>query len=188
MTWLVLGIIIWSAIHTFPCLGQSMRAAFIEKSGETAYKSVFSLIVIASIVLMVFGWRSTIPDPVYTPPDWAMPVCIALMVLSFILFGAAKHATRIKRIIRHPQLTALIVWSLAHLLANGDNRSLVLFGGLGLWALIEIFLINRRDGAWQKPDAPSKGAEIKMFVISLAIFLAALFLHPYFTGVSPMPL
>ena len=35
---------------------------------------------------------------------------------------------------RHPQLTAVIVWAVAHLLVNGDLASIVLFGdhaGLG---------------------------------------------------------
>ena len=109
------------------------------------------------------------------------------MLVSVMLFGAANYPTRIKRIVRHPQLTGLGLWSIGHLLSNGDSRSLVLFGGLGFWALVEMLLINRREGAWVKPDAPTLSAEARGFVISVIIFFVFVYLHPYFAGVSPIP-
>ncbi len=135
---------------------------------------------------MVIGWRSTTPEFVYLPPGWGRPVTIVLMLISVMLFVAANYPTRIKRFIRHPQLTGLVTWSIGHLLSNGDSRSLVLFGGLGLWALIEMLLINRREGGWVKPDAPALSIEAKGLVISVIVFLALVFLHPYYAGVSPI--
>ena len=187
MTWLVLGVVVWSAVHFIPSIGQALKSRLIGSFGENGYKIGFSVVVVASIVLMVIGWRSTDPDALYLPPAWGGPAASVLMIVAFVLFGAAKHPTRIKRFIRHPQLTGLIVWGVAHLISNGDSRSVVLFAGLGLWALIEIPLINARDGAWVKPEAPSFGVEMKGLAISLVIFAAALLLHPYFAGVSPIP-
>ena len=187
MIWLVLGVALWSSVHFVPSIGQALKARLIENFGETGYKIGFSLVVVASIVMMVIGWRSTDPSALYLPPVWTGPVASVMMIVAFILFGAAKHPTRIKQFIRHPQLTGLVVWAVAHLISNGDSRSVILFGGLGLWALIEIPLINARDGKWVKPEVPSIGTELKGLAISLAIFAAALFLHPYFAGVSPIP-
>ena len=90
----------------------------------------------------------------------------------------------IKQILRHPQLTGVLIWAAAHLMMNGDSRSLVLFGGLGSWALLEIIFINRRDGAWVKPEVPGIGQEIKILAISLVAFLALMFGHPWFAGVA----
>ena len=104
-----------------------------------------------------------------------------------MLFGAAHQPTRIKRVVRHPQLTGMLVWSLSHLLSNGDTRSLALFGGLGLWALIEMLLISRREGAWQKPHGPALSIEVRGIVISTVVFFVLVFLHPYFAGVSAIP-
>jgi len=104
-----------------------------------------------------------------------------------MLFGAAHQPTRIKRVVRHPQLTGMLVWSVSHLLSNGDSRSLILFGGLGLWVLIEMLLINRRDGTWQKPHGPTPSIEARGIVISTVIFFVLVFLHPYFAGISPIP-
>lgn len=187
MIWLVLGVALWSAVHFIPSIGIALKSGLNNAVGENGYKIGFSLLVVLSIVLMVVGWRQTEPSALYVPVDWSRSAAAILMVVGFILFGAAQHPSRIKRYIRHPQLTGLIVWSVAHLLSNGDSRSVILFGGLGLWALIEIPLINAREGEWVKPDSPSIGIELRGLAISLAIFTVALVLHPYFAGVSPMP-
>ncbi len=187
MIWLVLGVALWSLVHFIPSIGLPLKVKLTQQLGDKGYRIGFSVVVVLSIVLMVIGWRTTEPSALYLPPDWTGPLAAVLMIVAFVLFGAAKHPTRIKQVIRHPQLSGMIVWAAAHLISNGDTRSVVLFGGLGLWALIEIPLINAREGAWVKPDVPSFGAEVKGLVISFAIFAVALLLHPYFAGVSPIP-
>jgi hypothetical protein len=84
-------------------------------------------------------------------------------------------------------LTGVFIWAAAHLLVNGTPRALVLFGGLGAWALLEIVLINRRDGEYTKPDKPDFSEELKGMFISAGVLLLILFLHPYFAGVAPFP-
>ena len=86
--------------------------------------------------------------------------------------------------VRHPQLTSKIVWLIAHLLVNGDSRSIILFGSMGLWAALEIIAINRRSGEWEKAAPPARPREIKGLVISLVIFAVAAYAHPYIVGVS----
>ncbi len=90
--------------------------------------------------------------------------------------------------IRHPQLTGFAIWAGAHLLANGDRQSLILFGGLGLWAVLAILFINRRDGAWVKPDPLPMTAEVKPLAIAIVGFAVLFFAHPWLFGVSPLPL
>ena len=135
----------------------------------------------------VLGWRSTPEAYLYVLPPWSRSLGFVLMIVSFLLIGAAHHPTRIKRFIRHPMLAGVFVWSVSHLLMNGTTRALVLFGGLGLWAVLEIVLINRREGAYIKPDIPNFSEELKGFFISGIIFGIVLFLHPYFAGVTPFP-
>jgi uncharacterized membrane protein len=120
----------------------------------------------------------------YHLPAIVKPLSLILLLVAFFLFGAAKHQTRIKRVIRHPQLASVIVWSSAHLLLNGDSRSVVLFGWMGCWAVLEIVFINKREGPWIKPESPGWKQEIKGGLISLAIFVVVIFLHPYIAGVS----
>lgn len=186
MIWLILGVALWSGVHLIPALWTSIKSQLIHRWGENGYKGAFSLLIIISVTLMVIGWRSTDPHYLYAPPDWAGSTAALLMLNAFVLIVAANHPSRLKRIIRHPQLTGVLLWSIAHLIANGDTRSLILFGGMGLWSLLEIRLINAREGAWIKPDAPSMLIEFRGLAIGLVIFFVALFLHPYFAGVSPI--
>ena len=58
----------------------------------------------------------------------------------------------IMRITRHPFLNGVALWALAHLFANGDTASLILFGGL---------LILSTGGMWHidKKKEAQHGAE-----------------------------
>lgn len=183
MTLLILGLLLWSAVHFIPSLAIPLKIKWKNALGDKGYQLSFSLIVVVSLLMIVFGWRSSAPSMLYTPSVAMRPVSMILMVLAFLLFGASHHVTRIKQIIRHPQLTSVWVWSLAHLLSNGDSRSLVLFGGMGIWALLEIFAINRREGSWIKAEIPSWPVEIKGSLISLVIFAVAALAHLYIAGV-----
>ena len=133
-------------------------------------------------------YRSTVPEPVYLPPAWGGAAAILLMPVAVLLFAASHARTRLKRVLRHPQLTSVVVWSAAHLLANGDNRSLLLFGGLGVWALLEIAVINSREGPWVKPLAPPVANEIRLLAIALVVFAVLVYLHPRFAGVAALQL
>jgi len=187
MIWLWLGVGLWSGLHFIPSLARGLRASLIERLGEKAYKILFSLGVVGSIALMVLGWRSTTPVEIYQTPPWGPPIASALVLVAFLLFGLAHARTNVKRFIRHPQLAGLVIWAIGHLLANGDSRSLTLFGVLGLWALVEMPLINRREGRWARPDPVPPRAEIRPVATGLIVFAVFLFAHPYLFGVSPIP-
>jgi uncharacterized membrane protein len=175
------------AVHLMPSLAPGFKNSLIARVGEQPYRGLFSLSLLVAVVLIVFGWRSTAPESVYLPASWGLPVTSVLMLISVMFFGAAQQPTRIKRYVRHPQLTGVAVWSLAHLISNGDTRSLILFGGLGLWALLEILLISKREGVWVKPYGPALSIEVRGIVISAVVFFVLVYLHPYFAGVSPFP-
>lgn len=185
MIWLWLGVIVWSVVHAIPSLAPGLRAGLIERLGDNGYKIGFALAIVGSIVLMVLGWRSAAVGIVYEPPGFGRHLAMLLMLAAFLLFAFSHGKSNLKRFIRHPQLSAVVVWAIAHLLANGDSRSVVLFGVLGLWALIEMVLLNRRDGDWVRPEARPLTQEIRPVAIGAVIFLVFALVHPYLFGVSP---
>ena len=172
-----------NATNNVENIGIEFKKNFIEKFNEKTYLTLFSILILLSLGLIILGWRSTTSTYLYTLPAGIKPVALLLMLIAFLLFGAAKHQTRIKKVVRHPQLTSVIVWSCAHLLLNGDSRSLILFGWLGVWAVLEIILINKREGEWKKADSPNWGQEAKGVLISLIIFAVVAFAHPFIAGV-----
>ena len=186
MTWLVFGVLLWSAVHLLPSVGVPVRARAIERLGQ-AYQGLFALAILASVGLMVLGWRSTPPTAVYTPPAWGSAAANVLVFVALLLFAASGMATNIKRIVQHPQLTGMATWGVAHLLSNGDFRSLLLFGGLGLWAIVSILFINRRDGAWERPAPQPMAGEWKHLAAAVVVFALLHFAHPYIAGVPATP-
>jgi len=184
MTLLIAGLLVWSLVHFIPTLAIPLKQNLTDRFGANGYKLIFMVLILLSIALMVFGWRSIEPVFLYMLPYSLKHAFMLLILIGFILMGAAKYPTRIKSFIRHPQLTGVAVWAVAHLLLNGDNRSVVLFGWLGVWAILEIILINRREGAWVKQPVPGWGREFKGLAISVVVFVVFALAHPYFAGVA----
>ena len=187
MIWLIIGVTLWSGVHFIPTLAQPLRQSLITRLGDGRYRLVFSFVVVASIILMVMGWRSTPDTLLYQLPEWSRPIGVVLMWFALFLFAAARSPSAIKRLIKHPQLMSMVVWSVSHLMTNGTTRSLVLFGGLGIWALVEMPLINARDGVPKPKPSTGLAGELKIAAIASVLFAVLMFLHPYIAGVSVIP-
>ena len=185
MTKLVLGVLLWSVMHFIPAIATDFRKNLISKIGEKPWKGLFALFMVLSLYLIISGWRATIPESVYLPPTWGRHLASLLVLIAFILFIASHHATNLKRFVRHPQLSGVALWGIAHLLANGEGRSIVLFGGLALWAIIEIFLLNRRDGAWVKPDPVPRKKDVILLVAGFTTYIIVALAHQWLFGFSP---
>jgi len=188
MNLLIAGVLLWTIGHLFPSFAPGVRQNLIDKLGAGPYRGVFSLVIVSALVLIVLGWRSTSEEYLYVLPVWSRQLGFVLMYFSVFLLGAAHGKSLIKRYIRHPMLMGVFVWSVSHLLTNGTTRSLILFGALGLWALIEMPLINARNRDWVRPEATPLAGELKGLVISAVVFAVLIWLHPYFAGVSPIPM
>ncbi|MDH3641183.1 MAG: NnrU family protein [Gammaproteobacteria bacterium] len=184
MTLLAIGVLLWAGVHLFPSLMPGARSSLMGRLGEGPYKGLFALDLVIAILLMVFGWRSATAEFWYAPPLAGTPyLTTALVLIAFVLMGAANAPTNIKRLLRHPMLTGIVVWGAAHLLANGDNRSVVLFGGLSIWAVVAIVTISRRDGEWTKPDPVPVQKDIVLIIIGALLTAVVAYFHEYLSGV-----
>jgi len=174
-------------LFVLPGLFPGLKKAAVGRLGENGYKGVFTLLMVAAIWLVISGWKATAPVFLYVPPVWGKHVTLLLVLIAFILFFAPYPPNNVRRALRHPQLTGVAVWGVGHLLANGESRSIVLFGGLAVWAVLEIFVLNRRDGAWSKPSAVATKNDIVLAgggIVAYAIVLAA---HQWLFGFAPYP-
>lgn len=183
MTLLVLGVVLFAGVHFIPSLAPSLKDKWLAGMGEGGYKGIFSLLLMGSFALMIFGWRSAQADFVYAPPANLRIFALALLALAFVLMAVSSRKSRLRLIVRHPQLTGVALWGISHLLLNGDNRSVVLFGGLTVWAVVEIFAINRREGVWIKEEAPPWGSELVSLLIAAVTIGVIVYIHPWLSGV-----
>ncbi len=184
MCLLIFGLVLWSFIHLFPSFARGARENIISIVGLWPFKGIFAFLIVTSVVLIVIGWRSIEPTNVYLPLNWGKHVTFLLVVITFVLFVAAQSKTNIKRVLRHPQLTGLVLWGIGHLLANGDIRSLILFSWLIAWAILEMFMINRREGEWQKPAHVSIKYDVITVTGGCVMYAILLMSHPHLTGIK----
>ncbi len=183
---LVAGVLLWSITHLFVAVASERRARLVAQVGTGPYRALFSLVLVAALVLIVLGWRAWPPTSLWLPPPGMRHATMLLMPFAVILFLSARAPTDLKQFIRHPQLTGVKLWAVAHLLANGESRSIVLFGGLLAWAVLEVIFINRRDGAWVKPARVGLTKTLISAVVGLIVTAVLLVAHPWFAGMPVM--
>ena len=183
---MILGLVLFIGTHLVTTR-REQRAALIARFGEGAYKGLYSLASVVGIALIAWGfarYRATGWIDVWFPPAWTRHLAVALILPATIFFVAPYSPGRIKTALKHPMLAGIKLWAVAHLIANGDLGSIVLFGSLLAWAVVDrISLKHRTDpGA---PPIPVGGIQkdIIAVVASLALYLALGFLfHPYVVG------
>ena len=184
MSSLILGVALWAITHFIPTLAIPFRERLIHRLGKLAYRGLFASSILSAVALIITGWQAVDPVVVFVLPNWSTTITTGLVLMALILMTATRTKTNLKRVVRHPLLTGLTAWGTGHLLSNGDSRSIVLFGGLAVWATVEIQLINRRDGEWIKPEQVTLKSDLVTVIIAGVIFTALFVAHPYFTGVT----
>jgi uncharacterized membrane protein len=178
MTLLILGLLLWTAAHVFKRLAPVQRQAMTDRMGDRA-KGVIAVALLISIVLMVIGYRDAGSDFLWGRSAATTGINNLLMIPAIALLGLGSSKSRFNGALRHPMLTGVIVWSLSHLLVNGDVASVVLFGGLALWAVLEMVLINRAVPEWTPPQKGTKAGDIKLLVITLLLYSVIAAIHTW---------
>jgi len=170
MLLLILAALLWIAVH-IGLAGTSLRGVVVARLGEGGFRGAFSLLSIATIVLLVMAWRAAETTPLWSAPGWLRWVLALAMLPAFILFVAsvarrnptavggearlAEGPRGIQRITRHPMLWSFALWAAIHMLGNGDTAALVFFGAFLVTALagmpsIDAKLAARAPEAWAK--------------------------------------
>ncbi len=163
MAMLVAGVLLWSIAHLLKRIAPGLHASLGNGS-----RALVTVGVIGGVVLMTYGYQQA------TGPWWwgRNPMLVGinnlLVLVAFYFMVASAMKTRITGRIRHPQLSAVKAWALAHILVNGDLPSVVLFGGLLAWAVVEVILINKQDG---KPALSATNNPMKEFAAVLVTFV-----------------
>lgn len=148
--------------------------------GENGFRGLYSVVAIASFVWMLYAYGAAPYVELWALNDGLRLVPIAILPFA-CLFAVVGITTRtptgvggekllddphpvrgIATITRHPFLWGVALWGIAHMIANGDVGSLILFGGLTILALGGMAHIDHRRreaaGAGWGPVALSTSA------------------------------
>jgi len=185
---LVAGLVVFLAPHVLTTF-RARRQSIIDRVGENSYKIVYSLVSLAGVVLMFYGYaeyRATGWINVWNPPTWTRHLAATLIWPAMICLVATYSPGRIKTVLKHPMLVGLKLWALAHLLANGDLGSMVLFGTLLCYAVFDRISLKRRTdpGAPPIPVGGIRNDVIAVVGGTALYVLLGWWFHPYVIGVS----
>ncbi len=189
---LIIGLALFLGGHAFT-MHRPARARLVAKIGEGPYKGLYSLVSLAGLVLIIWGYglyRSAGMIPLWYPPAFLRHVTFLLVLIAFILIAATYPPSHIKRWVRHPMITAIILWSLGHLLVRGDLGSILMFGGFLVWGILARISMHRRaskdvQSPAAVPDEPRWQTDLAVVAVGLVAYFAfAIWGHPWLIGVS----
>lgn len=226
MTHLVLAVAAFVLSHAIPAL-KPVRAPLAAALGERAYLAVYSAVSVATLAWLGWAYAEAPYVEVWGYGSWAAWVPVVAMPLACVLVVAGLTAPNplsislsrrpydpdrpgIVAVTRHPLLWGLAVWAAAHVVANGDVASLVLFGLLGGLSLAGPASLDRKrrarlgEAEWRRlaaatsnlPFAAVMGGRARLrpadigpvrLALGLGLYAAFLLLHEAVIGRSPWP-
>ncbi|MCA8374512.1 NnrU family protein [Burkholderia multivorans] len=187
---LIAGLAIFLGVHSIRIVAEGWRAAMIARFGANGWRARFSIVSIVGFVLIVRGYGLARENAALL---WVSPVGVRhltgmLTAIAFVLLAAAYvPRNRIKTLVGHPMAAGVMVWAIAHLLANGTLHAVVLFGAFFVWSLADFVVLrarDRRDGV-RYPAGGLAGdvGTVVARLVAWAVF--ASFLHGWLIGVRP---
>ncbi len=162
LSWLILLAALFVAQH-LGITSTSLRHRMVGAMGEKAYLGAYSVVSILLLVLLVRAYNAAVPTALLWPtvellrlvPLVLMPLALLLVVGGLVIrnptvvgvvleSGEEVPVTGVMRITRHPVQCGILIWSVGHLLANGDLPSLVFFGTFAVISGYGMVLIDKR--------------------------------------------
>jgi uncharacterized membrane protein len=230
LSYLAVASAFWILIH-LGLAASPLRPRLVAAVGQPAYLGIFSTLSALGLVALIWTYHLATQPDVFVPlrpidawmlwvPALVMPFALILLVGSLTtpnptlgsggaMPSGAASAVGIMRVTRHPMLWSFILWALAHLVANGDAASLMLFGSVFIVAVNGMHSIDRKrarsDAAGWAPYAAATsilpfGAIVagrNRFVfaefgwgrlgLSLGLWIVLILLHPWLLGVPAIP-
>ena len=191
MTYLILGVILFLAVHSVRIVADDWRTRTIARVGEGPWKGVYALISSAGFVLLVWGYGQARQGGLvlYDPPVFMRHITGLLMLASLVLVAAAYvPGNHIKVAVGHPMLAGVKLWAFAHLLSNGRLADVILFGAFLAWAIADFISARRRDRAAGQVYAACQVMRtawtLAAGVSAWAVFVFGL--HLWLIGVPPL--
>jgi uncharacterized membrane protein len=152
MTLLIVTCVLFVGTHLL--LSHPLRASLAGRMGERPFQIIYSIVAIATLVMVVQAWRGMPPEP----PLWAVGdglwafASLIILFASILFMGslvgnpalpapgaafAAQGAPRgVFAITRHPMMWGFALWALAHALVMPTGAQIILSATILFLALV----------------------------------------------------
>ncbi len=188
MLQLLLGLVLFLGMHSISIIALPVRDRLAAKS-EVGWKLVYSAISLIGLILMSRGYADLrlTPTILYVAPIWLYHAAAFLLLPTFVLLLAPYFPGRISSVTKHPQLIAVKLWAVSHLLVNGTLADTLLFGSFLLWAIADRISMERRSARAIPAVPESKANDAIAVVLGLSAYAATVFwLHEMLFGARPL--
>lgn len=168
---MAVGMLLFFGSHLVPLLPVS--STFQDKFGVKKYKGLIALPSVIGIILIVIGYRQASIESLWLPVPYGREMALHLMPVAFILLAAAHMKTNIRRFIKHPMLTGILIWAVLHLLNNGEVRAVILFSAFAVYAVLDMLLTKKSKAAQRYPIKK----DVIVVVAGMFTYVVVLFAH-----------
>jgi len=186
---MLLGLVLFFSAHGLQIVGRT-RLLLLERMGRNLYTIVYSIVSLAGLALIVFGfadYRSGGLIHVWFPPLWIRHMALLVNWFAIVFFVAAYLPCHIRRTLRHPMLTGIMILAITHLLANGDMGGMILFGTFLSWAVAARISIRFRAVYANPVKASMLFDFLALAVGSVAYAIIVFWLHPHIFNIHVWP-
>jgi uncharacterized membrane protein len=177
---LFFAVALFAVIHLIPAF-PSLKARLKDRLGKV-YGMLFAVGSILSLVLIALGWQMADRSVVYDPPAWGFGANLALSFVAFLLLGVFLFRGRARQFLRLPLAMAVVLWATGHLLANGDQASVILFGGLLAYGATHL-AAGFTQGFRPSPEV-RQGHDVIALFVGVALYGVAIQMHQHVIGVA----
>lgn len=148
-----------------------LRGLLRNAAGENGYLGIYSLLAFASLGAMIYFYAGIDhADFVWAPSQLAYKITKVFLLVAIVLIVVGimtRNPTAVKmesaidsdvpgalKITRHPLQWGILLFAVGHMIANGDQTSIVFFGTLALVSAVGMVAIDKRkransDEKWQ---------------------------------------
>lgn len=188
---LIAGLVVFLGIHAVRIFADGWRTQMIDRHGERTWKGLYSVLSLAGFGLIIWGFALARDSaaPIWDPPVWTRHSAVLLMAVSFFLVSQnGNRQGPISAKVGHPMTVAVIIWSAAHLGANGTVADIVLFGSFLVWSVLVLASARRRDAASGVTRvAAGWGADLRPGIAGLVLWAIFIWkVHEWLFGVAPL--
>jgi uncharacterized membrane protein len=184
MLLLALLVILFAIVHALPAhAGFKHRLKTVFGASYGPLYGIFSLLLLGA---MIWAYRNAAIGITYEVPAWGRHANFGLSLLGFLCLGIFLFRGSWRQKLRYPMAIGVVLWAAGHLLANGDGKSLIFFGGLAVSAVVQAALMAR-NGNNVSPDV-RKGHNFLSLMAGLALYGLMTQLHYAVTGMPLMEL
>ena len=188
---LIIGLVIFFGMHLVPVTG--VKSSLIERIGEKKYQSIFSIISLVGFIIIIYGFSlidtcnpmmaDCETDNLYLWDsfEYSKEISFLLMPISIIFIVASQMKSNIKKVVRHPMLIGVLIWSFVHLLSTGDLRSFILFASFGAFSIIDIIFTRKTA---EQGISFSILNDVVVIVVGLVLYSIILYFHEYVSGLQ----